>query len=277
MLVNFSKMHGLGNDFMVVDTISQHAYLRTEQIKRLADRHKGIGFDQLLLVEPPGRPDVDFRYRIFNADGSEVEQCGNGARCFARFVRYKHLTEKDEIIVETAKGVITLNLVEGERVRVDMGEPILEPAQIPFQADTRSSVYTLSLNDQESVQLGAVSMGNPHAVILVDDVKTAPVETWGPILESHPRFPEKVNVGFMQVVHSQFIQLRVFERGVGETQACGTGACAAVVSGRLRGLLDKQVEVRLPGGNLIITWEGEGHPVIMEGTATHVFDGVVRV
>lgn len=282
MLIKFTKMHGLGNDFMVVDMISQHAHLRTEQIKKLSDRNFGIGFDQLLLVEPPGRPDVDFRYRIFNADGSEVEQCGNGARCFARYVIDNKLTTKNRIRVETSNGIIELEIAADGRVLVDMGEPILLPADIPFIAEGKASEYLLDLpslgGDQpEQVTVSAISMGNPHCVLLTDDIKTAPIETLGPILESHQRFPNKVNVGFMEIIHRRFVHLRVYERGVGETKACGTGACAAVVAGQLRGLLDASVEVKLPGGNLQIEWLGEGHPVIMKGPATKVFEGQVRV
>lgn len=282
MLIKFTKMHGLGNDFMVVDMISQHAHLRTEQIKKLSDRNFGIGFDQLLLVEPPGRPDVDFRYRIFNADGSEVEQCGNGARCFARYVIDNKLTTKNRIRVETSNGIIELEIAADGRVLVDMGEPILLPADIPFIAEGKASEYLLDLpslgaDQPEQVTVSAISMGNPHCVLLTDDIKTAPIETLGPILESHQRFPNKVNVGFMEIIHRRFVHLRVYERGVGETKACGTGACAAVVAGQLRGLLDASVEVKLPGGNLQIEWLGEGHPVIMKGPATKVFEGQVRV
>lgn len=282
MLIKFTKMHGLGNDFMVVDMISQHAHLRAEQVKKLSDRHFGIGFDQLLLVEPPGRPDVDFRYRIFNADGSEVEQCGNGARCFARYVIDNKLTTKNRIRVETSNGIIELEVTPDGRVVVDMGAPILIPENVPFVADSMSAEYEISVpsldNDNaEQVVVSAISMGNPHCVLLTDDIKTAPVETLGPLLESHERFPNKVNVGFMEIIHRRFVHLRVYERGVGETMACGTGACAAVVAGQLRGLLDTSVEVKLPGGNLQIEWLGEGHSVMMKGPATKVFDGQVRV
>lgn len=276
MVVNFTKMHGLGNDFMVVDMISHHAHLRPEQIRRLADRHLGIGFDQLLLVEPPSKPSVDFRYRIFNADGSEVEQCGNGARCFAVFVKEKKLTNKDCIQVETMKGDIELNLTEEGRVLVNMGEPVFEPKEIPFLADTKNSVYSVSI-EQNEVQLSAVSMGNPHAVLQVDEVKAADIENLGPLLETHPNFPEKVNVGFMEIVHKRFIKLRVFERGVGETMACGTGACAAVAAGIDRDLLESPVEVKLPGGNLKIEWQGAGSPLFMEGPAVSVFEGKIRI
>ncbi len=276
MYIKFTKMHGLGNDFMVLDLISQHAHLRPEQIKRLADRNFGVGFDQLLVVEPPSRPDVDFRYRIFNADGSEVEQCGNGARCFARFVRDNRMTAKQLIRVETMKGIIELSVEKDGQVTVDMGAPILEPADIPFQAEARATVYPIEV-DGRTYELSAVSMGNPHGVLLVNDVNRAPVTSLGPKLESHPRFPARANIGFLQIVNRQLVKLRVFERGVGETLACGTGACAAVVAGRLQGLLDEQVEVRLPGGSLRIRWAGEGQSVMMTGPATRVFEGEVRL
>jgi diaminopimelate epimerase len=276
MVVNFTKMHGLGNDFMVVDMISHHAHLRPEQIRRLADRHLGIGFDQLLLVEPPSKPSVDFRYRIFNADGSEVEQCGNGARCFAVFVKEKKLTNKDCIQVETMKGDIELNLTEEGRVLVNMGEPLFEPKKIPFLAEKANSSYSVMV-DQDEVQLSVVSMGNPHAVIQVDDTKEAEVDRIGPLIEAHSKFPEKVNVGFMEIVHKRFIKLRVFERGVGETMACGTGACAAVAAGIDQNLLESPVEVKLPGGNLKIEWQGAGFPLFMEGPAVSVFEGKIRI
>lgn len=276
MLIKFTKMHGLGNDFMVVDMISQHAPLRPEQIRKLADRNFGIGFDQLLVVEPPGRPDVDFRYRIFNADGTEVEQCGNGARCFARFVRDHRLIDRDRIRVETAKGLIELQLTPEGRVVVDMGPPRLQPADIPFRAEAAAVTYPVEVNGQ-SYEVSAVSMGNPHGVLVVDSVADAPVTTLGAALECHPDFPAKANIGFMEIVHRRFVKLRVFERGVGETLACGTGACAAVVAGQLRGLLDSQVEVKLPGGNLWIEWQGEDSHVKMEGPAVTVYEGQVRV
>jgi diaminopimelate epimerase len=276
MVIEFTKMHGLGNDFMVVDMISQHAFLRPEQIRKLSDRRMGIGFDQLLLVEPPSKPSMDFKYRIFNADGSEVEQCGNGARCFAVFVRDRGLTDKSHIKVETCNADIELHIKEDGRVRVDMGVPILEPDQIPFVAEQAQSVYAVNADGGE-LELSAVSMGNPHGVLLVEDVATSPVETLGPILESHSSFPNKANIGFMEVVHARFIKLRVFERGAGETMACGTGACAAVVSGIQRGLLESPVEVKLPGGNLNIEWDGAGQHLVMEGPATTVYQGRVRV
>lgn len=281
MIVHFTKMHGLGNDFMVVDMISQHAHFRPEVITRLADRHTGIGFDQLLLVESPGKPDVDFRYRIFNADGSEVEQCGNGARCFAVFVKHRKLTNKNSIRVETKGGDIVLQVKDDGRVIVDMGAPRFEPAQIPFLAERQDTVYSVDVPELKGTdahwELSAVSMGNPHAVIVVDDITTAPVQKVGALLERHPRFPQRVNVGFMMIEHRHFIRLRVFERGAGETMACGTGACAAVVAGIQRGLLDSPVEVKLPGGNLNIEWAGIGHPVMMEGPATTVYEGKIRI
>ncbi|WP_111493818.1 diaminopimelate epimerase [Marinobacter bohaiensis] len=274
--LQFTKMHGLGNDFMVVDAISQPFRLRPEAISKLADRNFGVGFDQLLLVEPPGLPDVDFRYRIFNADGSEVEQCGNGARCFARFVRDQRLTNKKVIRVQTAGGVIELRTGKDGWVTVNMGVPELDPPQVPFEAPERADTYTLDV-DGETVELSVVSMGNPHAVLLVDDVDTAPVERLGPLLESHPAFPRKANIGFLQVVDRRNARLRVFERGSGETLACGSGACAAMVAGRLRGLLDEKVRMELRGGPLSLEWQGEGAPVMMEGPTARVFEGQVRV
>ncbi|TKV69454.1 diaminopimelate epimerase [Marinobacter panjinensis] len=275
-MLNFTKMHGLGNDFMVVDAISQPFRLRPETIRELADRHFGIGFDQLLVVEPPGLPDVDFRYRIFNSDGSEVEQCGNGARCFARFVRDQRLTNKKVIRVQTAKGVIELRVGRGGMVTVDMGVPELNPPAIPFAADRRKDVYTVEVGG-EIVELSAVSMGNPHGVLVVDDVDTAPVGELGPRLENHPRFPARANIGFLQIVDRTHARLRVFERGSGETMACGSGACAAVVAGCLRGLLDNRVDVELKGGHLVIEWQGEGSPVMMEGPTSSVFEGQLRL
>jgi diaminopimelate epimerase len=269
-------MHGLGNDFVVIDGISQKIRLSADKVRALADRNFGIGCDQLLLVEVPTSPDVDFCYRIFNADGTEVENCGNGARCFARFVRDRRLTGKNVIRVQTASGVMVLTVDENDNVSVDMGVPVLEPAEIPFTADNRAVVYPLTVGDHD-ISVSAVSMGNPHAVYVVDDVDSAPVESLGPQIESHPRFPRRVNAGFMQVINSGAIKLRVYERGAGETLACGTGACAAVVAGRLRGILDDNVDVELPGGHLNIQWAGEGQPVIMTGPATSVFHGQVKI
>jgi len=269
-------MQGLGNDFVVVDAVSQAISLSPAQLRLLGDRHFGVGCDQVLVVEPPPDETVDFRYRIFNADGGEVEQCGNGARCFARFVRDRGLTDKTGIDVLTAGGVIHPRLEADGRVTVDMGEPQLEPSEIPFQATTPATVYRIDVAGEERA-VGVVSMGNPHLVLQVDDVDRAPVEELGPLLERHPRFPRRVNVGFMQVTGRTGIRLRVFERGVGETLACGTGACAAVVSGRLQGLLDERVRVGLPGGELDIRWAGEGRPVLMTGPAEPVFEGVIEL
>jgi len=268
----FTKMHGLGNDFVVIDATRKPVDLTPEQIRFIADRHFGVGCDQLLLVEPPPSADLDFTYRIFNADGGEVEQCGNGARCFAVFVREKGLTDKNAIRVATAGGPIELKVEPDGQVTVDMGAPRFEPEAIPFVADERADVYSLAV-DGQTVEASVLSMGNPHAVLRVDDVESAPVSELGPKLEHHPRFPNRANIGFMQVVDRSHIRLRVWERGSGETLACGTGACAAVVAGRQRGWLDDKVTVRLPGGELHIAWAGEGQPVMMTGPAVSVFEG----
>ncbi len=271
-MINFTKMHGLGNDFVVIDAINQHIDLTSEQIRLLSDRHFGIGFDQLLLVEAAVSDNADFKYRIFNADGSEVAQCGNGARCFARFVRDKKLSDKDEIRVDTDSGQLLLCFDDNNLITVNMGIPRHAPAEIPLLAEEESRFYTVQVNDTEKA-FGAVSMGNPHAVIQVTDVKSAPVAELGKALESHAFFPERVNVGFMQVVDRQHIKLRVFERGAAETLACGSGACAAVVIGIEHNLLDPVVSVDLPGGTLTINWRGRGEPVLMTGPAVSVFEG----
>jgi len=276
MLIKFTKMHGSGNDFMVVDTISQHVHFRPGQVRKLANRHLGVGFDQLLLVEPPGKPDIDFKYRIFNADGSEAEQCGNGARCFAKFVRDNRLTNKKRIQVETKKGTIELNVHRDGLVSVDMGVPEFEPVKIPLLAEQAQLTYSFQLQDR-TLELSALSMGNPHGVLLVDDVNKAEVEILGRQLEQHPLFPEKANIGFLQICNRSFARLRVWERGAGETLACGTGACAAMVAGRQHGLLDKRADIRLPGGNLQLSWEGDHQPVMMKGPAARVFEGQVRL
>ena len=274
MRLKFTKMHGLGNDFVVIDAVRQSVTLSAEQIRFLADRHFGVGCDQLLLVEPPQGKDAEFRYRIFNADGGEVEQCGNGARCFAQFVRQQGLSDADVIVVETNTGLIRLNIEPDGQVTVNMGVPRFTPRDLPFIAEHEALSYALDVAGQ-SVNIGAVSMGNPHAVIVVDDVRTAPVLTLGAAIENHTRFPKRVNVGFMHIVDTQHIQLRVFERGVGETLACGTGACAAMAVGRKRGLLDGHVRVDLPGGRLNITWHGNNEPVLMTGPAATVFTGEI--
>ena len=276
MLLRFAKMHGLGNDFMVVDLISQRVHLSADQIRCLGDRNTGVGFDQLLLVETPQSPDVDFRYRIFNSDGTEVEHCGNGARCFAKFVRDRQLTGKSTIIVDTVCGRMSLHIQKNNLVSVDMGVPILEPAAIPYRANQRQTTYPLKLSD-DIITISAVSMGNPHAVTVVDKVSTAAVTSQGPEIEAHSDFPNKVNAGFMAIKSRQEIDLRVYERGAGETLACGTGACAAVVAGRLQNLLDASVVVNLPGGALTIKWAGDGHSVMMSGPAVSVFHGQVSV
>ena len=260
MRIRFSKMQGAGNDFVVIDGIRQSIALSPAQIRFLADRHFGVGCDQLLLVERAEQTGVDFRYRIFNANGGEVEQCGNGARCFVRFVHEQGLTDKREIRVETLAGIISPRLEPDGRVTVNMGVPILEPARVPFISDSAEPVQMLDVAGQ-AVEITTVSMGNPHAVQLVNDIDAAPVVTQGPFIEAHPRFPQRVNAGFMQVVGRQQIRLRVFERGVGETLACGTGACAAVVAGVLRGQLDSPVRVETRGGVLTIAWQGVGTPV----------------
>ncbi len=272
MEILFTKMHGLGNDFVVIDATSRPPELSAEQIRFIADRHFGVGCDQVLLVEAARTAAADFTYRIFNADGSEVGQCGNGARCFARFVRDKGLTDKDQITVATASGLITLHIERDGQVTVDMGAPDFTPANIPFEADAPADSYALEV-EGETYEIAAVSMGNPHAVLRVDDVERAPVATLGPKIESHRRFPQRVNVGFMQVVDPQYIRLRVYERGSGETLACGSGACAAVVTGRQQGWLDDRVTVSLPGGELQINWAGEGQAVMMTGPAVSVFEG----
>ncbi|MDT8893509.1 diaminopimelate epimerase [Halomonas sp. I1] len=276
MLLQFTKMHGLGNDFMVVDLVTQRARLRDEQIRRLADRRFGIGFDQLLVVEPPRDPDMDFRYRIYNADGSEVENCGNGARCFARFVLDQRLTHKREIRVETAGGPLTLIVGDDDRVSVDMGRPRFAPQDLPFEADGERPLHDLEVDGQR-LSIGVASLGNPHAVLRVDDVAAAPIATLGPAIEGHPRFPRRVNAGFMQVVSSHEIRLRVYERGSGETLACGTGACAAVACGIRQGLLESPVTVQLPGGRLRIDWPDAEANLIMTGPAERVFEGRVAI
>ncbi len=281
MRLKFTKMQGAGNDFVVIDGVRQHVSLRAEQWRTIADRHFGIGADQVLLVEPSDRDGVDFRYRIFNADGGEVEQCGNGARCFVRFVRDKGLTRKDAIRVETLSGVIEPRMEADGRVTVDMGSPVFEHARIPFdpgamrgRAEGEDTLWPLGL-DHGTRWVSVLSMGNPHAVQRVDDVDAAPVALEGPLIERHPAFPRKVNAGFMQVVSPHRIRLRVFERGAGETLACGTGACAAVVSGIRAGLLRSPVDVETRGGALTIAWDGGS--VMMTGPAVPVFEGEIEL
>lgn len=276
MELRFTKMQGLGNDFVMVDAVRQSVQMTPELARRLADRRFGIGCDQVLVVEPADGPDVDFVYRIFNADGGEVEQCGNGARCFARFVVEAGLTAKREIAVRTKGGVIRPRLEADGRVTVDMGAPHLSPQEVPFVSDSDAVVQILEVGP-ETRYVTAVSMGNPHAVQVVADVDAAPVERDGPLIESHPRFPKRVNAGFMQVIDTHHIRLRVYERGAGETLACGTGACAAVVTGILRELLASPVAVETRGGRLDIAWAGAGEPVFMTGPAEPVFEGSIEV
>jgi diaminopimelate epimerase len=276
MKLPFIKMHGLGNDFVVIDGINQTVALNVEQIRLLANRRFGVGCDQVLLVESAEPVEVDFRYRIFNADGGEVEQCGNGARCLARFVRDRGLTDQDDLCVETLAGRLQLHIQPDGQVAVDMGRPRLEPAEVPFFATERATRYLIAA-DGVDLEIGVVSMGNPHAVLRVDDVDQAPVAHLGPLLERHGRFPQRTNVGFMQIVAPDHIRLRVFERGAGETLACGSGACAAVVAGRLWGRLWPKVRVELPGGELSIHWAGEGESVVMTGPATTVFEGWIEL
>jgi len=276
MKLNFTKMQGAGNDFVVVDSYTSPIHLTSKQIKYIANRFFGVGCDQLLMVEKTSTPNVDFRYRIFNADGGEVAQCGNGARCFLRFIVEKNLTHKTEILVETASGIITLKLQNNGEVTVNMGPPSFNPKDLPFSTSKQQAQYPLSLKNLE-LQFSAVSMGNPHAVILVDNVETANVSELGPQIESHPHFPQHVNAGFMQVVNPHEIKLRVFERGSGETLTCGTGACAAVVSGIQLNLLQSPVLVKTRGGQLYIEWDGEESPVIMTGPAQIVFEGTIDI
>jgi diaminopimelate epimerase len=274
MRLKFTKMHGLGNDFVVVDATAAPVALSPAQLRHIADRHFGVGCDQLLMVEPARSADTDFYYRIFNADGGEVEQCGNGARCFVRYVHDHGLTDRREIRVGTLAGVIEPRLEADGQVTVDMGVPRFEPAQIPFLAPAKAPLYDLEV-DKKIIKINALSMGNPHAVQQVDDIETAPVTSEGPRIEAHPRFPQRVNAGYMQVLDRSHIRLRVYERGAGETLACGTGACAAVVSGIQRGLLDARVHVATRGGELVIVWAGAGQPVLMTGPAVAVFEGEI--
>ncbi|MET0321817.1 MAG: diaminopimelate epimerase [Duganella sp.] len=287
MKLKFTKMHGAGNDFVVIDGINQHIAFTPDQWKLLGDRRFGVGADQILLVEKATLPGCDFRYRIFNADGGEVEQCGNGSRAFVKFVAEKGLTDQRSITVETRAGVIAPRLELDGSITVDMGAPVLDPARVPFDAEglqgtsqAQDTLWPLLLElggARETVQISAVSMGNPHAVQVVDDVETAPVELTGPLIEHHVRFPNRVNAGFMQVLDRQHVKLRVFERGVGETLACGTGACAAAVAGIRRGLLDSPVRVDARGGQLSISWAGEGAPVLLTGPAVTVFEGEIEI
>jgi diaminopimelate epimerase len=276
MLLKFTKMHGAGNDFVILDGIRQNIELSPEQLRLLADRHFGVGCDQILIVEKSEKNEADFRYRIFNADGGEVEQCGNGARCFMRFVSDQQLTTKREIVVETQSGLISPRLEQDGRVTVNMGEPIFDPARIPFEGGSGAASDPLEVAG-ETLSISVLSMGNPHAVQLVEDIEYAPVKESGPLIEHHSRFPHRVNAGFMQIMDRHSIRLRVYERGAGETLSCGTGACAAVVAGVRLGLLDSPVNVATRGGVLTITWEGDGKPVLLTGPAITVFSGEINI
>ena len=280
MKVHFTKMHGIGNDFIVLDHTKSPFQLSKEAIQSLSHRQLGIGFDQLLVVEKTALEDVDFKYRIFNQDGGEVEQCGNGARCFYRFVKDKHLTDKLSIRVETKSGVIELTEDHERMIEVNMGEPIFNPKLIPFLSETEKNEYSISIDlpdQKETLNMAVLSMGNPHAVMTVKDTNKARVETLGTYLESHKLFPKRVNVGFMEIITSHHIRLRVFERGVGETLACGTGACAAVVSGIKSQLLSSPVKVDMQGGSLSIDWKGPGYPVMMKGPAVTLYEGDIEI
>ncbi len=273
---NFTKMHGLGNDFIVINNLDGSLKLEQQRIRELSDRYTGIGFDQMLLVETATVAEAEFNYRIFNADGGEVEHCGNGARCFARYVHDKGLSNNRTMLVNTTGGLITLRLLDNQEVTVDVGVPVFEPAAIPFEAPVEQNTYEINVDDT-TLTVGAAAIGNPHVLVQVDNVDTAPVETLGPLLESHHRFPKRVNVGFMQIIDTENIKLRVFERGVGETKACGTGACAAVAIGIKQGLLDKTVSVTLPGGSLNIVWKDFQSSIEMTGACSTVFEGQTKM
>lgn len=275
--MKFSKMHGLGNDFVVIDKITQNVYLNPNTIQKLADRNTGIGFDQMLWLEPPYDPDCDFYYRIFNADGSEVGHCGNGARCVALFVLLKKLTNKKRLLLNTCNSRMEVEIKDGNLIKVNMGQPIFEPAKIPFIATELKKTYILQLQNNNTVFCGTASMGNPHCVLVVEDFEKSKLLHLGAEISEHHRFPEKVNVNFMQVLDRQNIKLQTFERGVGFTKACGTGACASVAVGISQGLLDNIVTVQMPGGNLKIEWQGNNEPLFMTGQATHIFDGYIKI
>ena len=276
MKVRFTKMHGAGNDFVVIDNVRQNLDLSASQIRRLANRQRGIGCDQVLIVGPPDSPDADFRYHIFNADGSEAGQCGNGARCFARFVREQRLSLKPKLRVQAPNGLMQLDTANDGRILAEMGIPIFTPSAVHFTTDKEQLEYTLTVSDTR-LTMGVLSMGNPHAVMTVENVQTAPVASLGATIEGHPKFTDRVNVGFMQVLSRDEIKLRVFERGAGETLACGTGACAAVVHGIRKNLLNNAVTVHLPGGKLSVTWEGTGTAAWLSGPTASVFEGTINL
>jgi diaminopimelate epimerase len=276
MLIKFTKMHGLGNDFVVIDAVRQHINLTTDAIKTLADRNLGIGCDQVLLIEPPSDKNIDFNYRIFNCDGSEVEQCGNGARCMGRFIADQQLSGKKTVLLQTKNRIMEVTTKAKNLVTANMGEPIFTPADIPFSSQQQDKLYTIEA-ESKNFEIAALSIGNPHAVIQVDDIDTTAVEDIGPLIQGHDQFPESVNVGFMQIIDRQNIKLRVYERGVGETQACGSGACAAAVAAIQQDLVDSKVNIELLGGELCIEWLGEGEPILMTGPAKTVFHGKIKL
>ena len=276
MLIKFTKMHGLGNDFVVIDAVRQHINLTTDAIKTLADRNLGIGCDQVLLIEPPSDKNIDFNYRIFNCDGSEVEQCGNGARCMGRFIADQQLSGKKTVLLQTKNRIMEVTTKAKNQVTANMGEPIFTPADIPFSSQQQDKLYTIEA-ESKNFEIAALSIGNPHAVIQVDDIDTTAVEDIGPLIQGHDQFPESVNVGFMQIIDRQNIKLRVYERGVGETQACGSGACAAAVAAIQQNLVDFKVNIELLGGELCIEWLGEGEPILMTGPAKTVFHGKIKL
>lgn len=276
MLMKFTKMHGLGNDFVVIDAVTQNVRVTASMARRLADRHLGIGCDQVLVVEPPSDKTLDFDYKIFNSDGGEVEQCGNGARCLARFIRDRNLSGKNTIQVKTMNRIISLTINKDKLVSVDMGIPALEPSDVPIVESTKLTTYAININN-EQFDISAISMGNPHAVLFVDNVESAPVSKIGQELQSHAQFPKQVNVGFAQVMNRQHLKLRVYERGAGETRACGTGACAAAVAAIQQDLADSPLRVALTGGDLQINWPGEGLPLIMTGPAVTSYHGRIKI
>lgn len=277
MNLHFTKMHGLGNDFVVLDGVSERIDLTPDQIRAIGDRHTGVGFDQLLIVAPATRPGHDFAYKVYNTDGSRAENCGNGSRCMVSFIKSRGLSDKDAYTLELVNGTLHCRANPDGTVTVDMGAPVFNPADIPFRAGGEQLTYPLVLANGERVEIAALALSNPHAVLVVPDVAAAPVREWGPLIENHENFPNRVNAGFMQVVNTGTIRLRVFERGVGETLACGTGACAAVVAGIRQGLLANTVEVKLPLGSLVINWEGMGSTVFKTGPATTVFEGTMDI
>ena len=276
MLMKFTKMHGLGNDFVVIDAVRQTINVSPEMVRRLAHRNLGIGCDQVLVIEPPSEKNIDFNYRIFNCDGAEVEQCGNGARCLGRYIFDQRLSGKKSVLVKTKNRVMEIQSSSKNLITANMGAPVFKPADIPFVAEQQDKLYTIDI-DNQPYSISAISMGNPHAVIQVEDIETAAVEAFGSQLQAHPRFPESVNVGFMEIVDPQHIKLRVFERGVGETQACGSGACAAAVAAIQQKLTGHSVKIELLGGELRIEWRGDSQPVLMTGPAVSVFHGQIKL